>query len=115
MNNTKIKSLSMKFARNVCFGSIDNAALKCPVCGEIGLHQGEVRVFQRDTEDGPGTLAVINNGVVGSERLESDQIADRRDSLLISFWCENDCPTFVLSISQQKGLTFAHWVAAEDL
>ena len=92
-------------------GWVLGGVLLCPVCGGNNLHQGEVRIYHRDKEDGPGTLTVADTGKVSTERLEDKDIPGRRDSLSIGFWCESMCRLVSLHISQHKGSTYMQWVA----
>lgn len=91
---------------------IEGGVLLCPVCGGNNLHQGKVRVYQRDHEDGPGTLTVVSApDSVSVSRLEDKDSPGRRDTLRIEFGCEDICRPFTLEIQQHKGLTYMMWLA----
>jgi hypothetical protein len=98
--------------------------LCCPCCGdETGLHQFTTTTFMRAREDDQKTTKVTAlNGnrdlsdesliTVQTTILNSDDSlnpSDRRDGLIIKFWCEN-CPTIhELAIYQHKGATLIGW------
>ena len=100
-----------KFARS------DNyLSLKCPQCKEAWLHQTRAHVAFRDDEDGPGTVTECACGVSAARR--SNTLPGRRDSLRITFQCEQCDGDMVLMIMQHKGQTLFYWehpVAAAPL
>ena len=93
---------------NIQFGTYD--VLDCPNCGEGNLHQGRIKIFEREedndlchitTVDDSGTHIEVGPG--------DDNPSKRRHGLLISFWCEC-CPARpTLGISQHKGSTYLQW------
>lgn len=91
------------------WGPVNMVALLCPVCGNYNLHQGAIRAYHRDQEDGPGNLTVVKCGGVSVERVEDKDIPGRRDSMSISFWCEGGCRPCSLHIQQHKGTTYVRW------
>jgi hypothetical protein len=68
----------------------DGDALRCPHCGNQYLHQTRVEVFTRAYEDGPSFGVNIENGN-SNNRIESSNPSDRRQGLLVHFFCEHCC------------------------
>ncbi|MGL5964518.1 MAG: hypothetical protein ACRCZ2_09040 [Fusobacteriaceae bacterium] len=95
---------------------IEDGALQCPRCGEVGgLHHGVVTVQSRDAEDGYGTEVVVEGARVSVERTDAEHYGTRRDALRVGFWCEH-CdadgdagPCVDLVLRQHKGLTLVAW------
>lgn len=93
------------------------AMLKCPSCGGTNLHQGHVKVYSRDAEDGPGTVVTVDGLIAHTARVSARDIPGRRESLQISFFCEEcdgdpsrwDKWSMVLEIRQHKGATYLSW------
>lgn len=93
--------------------SIDaDAQLLCPKCKQPGgMHHENIKVFQRDSEDGPATAVdiVTEGGAVGISvpRVvvsRKDNPPGRRGSVFIHFRCECGA-TSELRIVQHKGAT----------
>lgn len=90
--------------------------LRC-TCGEsTGLHQDQVTVFNRDGEDSDSGLCVH---VDGQDCQQSGGMngnpSDRRDGLLIGFWCEYCGQRSTMDIHQHKGTTVVRWKSVEPI
>jgi hypothetical protein len=98
----------------------EDGRLICPNCGMFNLHQGQVIVEDRESEDGTATRTVCNGKRVRTESGVTN-VAGRRDNIYITFYCE-DCSTqekngqelpdkeFTLMIQQHKGPTYLKWI-----
>jgi len=102
----------------------DQNHLACPICSPyqgIGgcLHHEAVYVFNRTSEDSPtGLLALIEGQSItgnGNGDMETMNPSERRNGLLIEFWCEicgyglEDHHPLYLAIVQHKGQTEVSW------
>jgi hypothetical protein len=90
--------------------------LTCPRCGEIFLHHGTVRVFNRDQDEEIGLeTTVFRSGSYTHVSSCSDNPSLRRHGLTIDFYCEHcgegDAEHVVaqLCIVQHKGHTGIFW------
>ena len=87
-----------------------SGALRCPQCGEQNLHHGNVEVFNRDREDGPGNCTIVGPRLASVSRDQEGNPSPRRDGMLVHMWCEH-CPAKpTLGILQHKGTTFVTWI-----
>lgn len=99
--------------------------LMCPVCGGRNLHQYRVDAFFRQREDSPSGTHVRTGstgcsaedhvcGAPGGNSTTIDENmagnpSDRRDGMVVSFWCEGGCADPMLAIVQHKGETMIYW------
>jgi hypothetical protein len=92
--------------------------LKCPLCGDIYTHQGNIEVFNRDAEDSKtGTHIVINSitdEIVINKSMERNP-SKRRQGIRLLFSCEGcegstGYQGVALEIAQHKGNTYLKWV-----
>lgn len=84
--------------------------LECPSCGGEYLHHKQVWVYERDAEDGPGTVVLVKGSAdVRVERRPADELPGRRDSLMVQFFCENCDAEPTMMVEQHKGQTLLHW------
>lgn len=96
----------------------DDVLLLCPKCKKSYLHQGTVRIYAREHEDGDGTVIVVSGPRDFHATKATDEelrtVAGRRQALTIEFRCENcnrvEGPAFQLRIKQHKGRTRVSWV-----
>lgn len=92
--------------------------LLCPNCGCNNLHQENIDVYTRESEDGDGQHIHIPGedkwAFCGSPKFVPENHVDtnmgdnpssRRNGLLIHFWCEQCDRRSVMSIAQHKGVT----------
>lgn len=96
-----------------------DAELVCPLCaknnksrismGAFYLHHDFVRVWDRDSEDGDGTMTTVSESKTTIERVEKDVIPGRRDAVDIGFHCENG-HRLTMRIMQHKGCTYISWL-----
>lgn len=99
-----------------------NAILACPKCSNGYLHQGNTTIYQRN-EDEPWTTVIAQDDkevtVTNFPSADTHNPSDRRQGLIIEFWCEMGCcdtdnlKTSIplrLAIYQHKGNTFMQWV-----
>jgi hypothetical protein len=90
------------------------AVLKCPSCDGNDMHQGLVRVFNRDEDADSVDMTIVDDDVSTFHRIPSQgsgNPSSRRHGLTIEFYCEAcDGQTFILGISQHKGWTHLKWV-----
>jgi len=101
----------------------DEFCLRCPRCGDMYTHHGDVRVYWRDREDGTTRVTKIECGHVIAEICPPPNPSARRDAVGIMFTCEgcqgcDDSPfpseEYELVIAQHKGETFLKWRKWED-
>ena len=91
----------------------ERTPLQCPSCGDSFLHHGEVHVYARPQEDGPGHRVVIwENGDV-EKMPAAGGFAGRRNDLRIRFTCETCVAVSWLFIVQHKGHTMLRWETEE--
>jgi hypothetical protein len=89
------------------------AVLFCPACGQDYLHHAGATVYDRG-EDAEQTIKTkVANGLVASHLIPSDKAdnpSDRRDGIVISFWCELcHANPIELRFAQHKGATLVSW------
>ena len=94
---------------------LEENELLCPRCGFNYLHHERVTVFDRP-DDHPTTRVVriddeVNVTVATS--YDCGNPSDRRDGLLIEFWCEECGYNLTLQIAQHKGNTLLSWRVGE--
>ena len=96
----------------------DHGELICPDCGGDNLHQDEVRVYTRRGEDQNGVLVTVDeDGKTSTVAMPAESLRGRRESLLISYWCEcchegiSSAPLLWLELQQDRGCTFATWAS----
>jgi hypothetical protein len=92
---------------------VERGALLCPSCGGNYLHHAGVAVYDR-SEDAKQTIkTMVASGLVASHLIpsgESDNPSDRRDGIVISFWCELcHANPIELRFAQHRGATLASW------
>ena len=99
----------------------DEGRLICPNCESFNLHQGQVIVEERESEDGVATRTVCNGKRVNTETGVKG-VAGRRNNIYITFSCEEcsmeddeygqELPVqdFTLMIQQHKGPTYLKWI-----
>lgn len=96
-------------------GLCDPFVLSCPFCREQNLHQGTVKVFNRD-EDCVSGAVVIEPGKGPVAGLPDENPSPRRQGLIIEFTCEhcnyphNPAKPYALTIYQHKGTTYLSWL-----
>lgn len=84
-------------------------ALFCPICQCDNLHQVEATTFWMDLEDSEtGTFTKTSKGVV-KEVNDVQNPSERRDGMLIRFFCEHCSAEPELAIRQHKGVTYVEW------
>lgn len=99
--------------------SVSSRALACPVCGFDYLHHRAVFVYGSAQEDSADLdFSIVGaNGKVSETGITPRNGADwygRRDSLLVSFWCEGCHCISALQIRQHKGLSLVEWRTEPD-
>jgi len=93
------------------FSNDNPELLCCPFCGDSYLHQGQVEVFNRLSEDAPSVAVTINGAEIPYLGAAGRNLSSRRQRLLIYFECEFCGPLpLSLGIWQHKGGTFVRWV-----
>lgn len=97
---------------SVLFDS-DTSDLKCPGCGELYLHHGAVRVFDRREDSEVVDVTKVVGGLSSTHRVPSTgsgNPSSRRGGITIEFSCEHcEGPGFTLTIAQHKGYTLVGW------
>lgn len=95
--------------------------LECPECGGANLHHGDVHIYNREQEDGPGTLMIAEAKKTTIHHLKSEEfpISTRRGVIRILFACEvchhkEKRLNFYLTITQCKGETSMQWKLIMD-
>ena len=85
-------------------------AFKCPSCGGENLHHDAVDVYFRKHEDAPEGMFIrcADDASIKSISPEGNP-SNRRDGLVITFWCESCDDRPQLAILQHKGTTFHQW------
>ena len=85
-------------------------AFKCPICGGENLHHDAVDVYFRKHEDAPEGMFIrcADDASIKSISPEGNP-SNRRDGLVITFWCESCDDRPQLAILQHKGTTFHQW------
>ena len=111
-----MKKLPVKYQRDESI-PVDTAALECPVCNSLHMHQGAVEVFARKQEDDPSESFVVD-GLTIKHGSGYHNPSGRRNGLYINFECE-ECHLyedshyrgfpFKLAIYQHKGITYSEW------
>lgn len=87
-----------------------NDGLVCPSCAGENLHQVEVSVFWRDSEDSHnGTYVSTSTNRIDKDIDPNRNPSSRRDGLLVKFRCECCTADPELAIYQHKGTTFIEW------
>jgi hypothetical protein len=87
--------------------------LRCPLCEESNLHQGEVIIWNRKGEDDDLGLMVRVDGQkynADDDQFMAGNPSSRRDGMTIEFVCEHCEAAPILAIFQHKGTTFLKWV-----
>lgn len=91
--------------------SLDGEVLLCPHCNGDTLRHGRVVVANRRAENDDGVVTTVSFSGVHSWEASSTDLPGRRDSLALSFRCENEtCPPLALLVMQHKGSTLLRWV-----
>jgi hypothetical protein len=95
-----------------------NKSFKCASCGEDNLHHDAVDVYFRKYEDGvEGGLTVRCAEDATLKVISPDgNPSERRNGLVVSFWCEHCDDKSQLAITQHKGTTYYEWrvLASEE-
>lgn len=95
-----------------------DAALECPNCGGLNLHQVKIEVFDRSEDEyGAHIRTVAGNGRTVTDRDMTMNPSARRDGLRIHFDCESGMSEHakkstcapVLNVYQHKGTTYVRW------
>ena len=84
----------------------DTPQLRCPNCGENYTHHTTTHVFYRAREDAEHGQHVSAGGP--ETRITTDMDgnpSERRDGIVIEFWCEICASLFEMRIAQHKGAT----------
>ena len=106
--------------------TLEHGMLNCPYCQNLNIHQTKVEVFDReeDREDETHTVVeykraerTVPTGLIkfNAENVKKKNPSDRRQGLLITFYCETCDDIPVLAIAQHKGLTYIDWYANDSL
>jgi hypothetical protein len=92
------------------------SALLCPACGDNHLHHILVIAFERDSEDAPTRVIVVqqDSSVRDVGELGKNP-SSRRNGIAIRFWCENCDALAELTLAQHKGATLVGWRATPAL
>jgi hypothetical protein len=93
------------------------SVLRCP-CGAENLHWVRADMFVREQEDGPVSKKTYAHPGAAAMQWRSPSPAPtspRRQSVLLSFACEQCGKVTSLSFAQHKGLTFVRWLLAEEV
>lgn len=96
--------------------AFDGNILRCPVCGEVNLHQDTVEVFNRRQEDGVSTAVLVQKNGAPIVGHPEHNPSEHREGVLIVFWCErchdpefDQHRFFKLAIYQEQGNTLMEW------
>lgn len=92
---------------------VDNAYMTCPNCGGEHLHQDRCEVYWRQSEGGPSDTIISSTAESTKQSGVQDRNpSDKRDGVLIRFWCENCSAHPELAVYQHKGNTIVRWAYA---
>jgi hypothetical protein len=86
----------------------DYLCLKCAGCKGSYTHHDKVEVFNRAEDASTGTHGVVDGENVTKDSDISRNPSDRREGILIHYWCENCEARSVLKVAQHKGITWMH-------
>lgn len=86
-----------------------NNSLKCPSCGGENLHHETVDVYFRKGEDSIDGVFVRCDSTSVKPITGEGNPSNRRDGLVIKFWCETCDDKPQLAIIQHKGTTYGEW------
>ena len=99
--------------------TLEHGMLNCPYCQNLNIHQTKVEVFDReeDREDETYTVVEYKRAETGliNDNVKNKNPSDRRQGLLITFYCETCDDIPVLAIAQHKGITYIDWYANDSL
>jgi hypothetical protein len=82
------------------------------ICGEDYLHHGSVTSYDRAEDAKTVTRTKVEAGMAASNIVPNsdDNPSDRRDGIVIEFWCELcTAHPIELRIAQHKGNTHVSW------
>jgi len=83
---------------------------KCPSCDGDNLHQDAVDIYFRKYEDSAEGMFIRCEDTATLRSISPEgNPSNRRDGLVISFWCEGCDDKPQLAILQHKGTTFFQW------
>ena len=88
--SSKEKSMNLFNLKNVEFTpgyDGDLSQLKCP-CGSDCIHSIESELFNRHEDKDIGIHVVANNAKVTIDNMIEKNLSPRRQSIVITFWCE---------------------------
>jgi len=97
--------------------TLEDNMLSCPYCQDQSIHQTKVEVFDREEDREDETYTVVEykraettvpTGLI-NDSVKNKNPSDRRQGLLITFFCETCDDNPVLAIAQHKGFTYIDW------
>jgi hypothetical protein len=98
-------------------GGYDNT-LCCPICGDVYLHSGSVRIWNRDEDQNPAPLIAFDEatgGVTMDIVSQENNPSPRRHAIEIDFQCEGcGMAQRTLRLVQHKGVTEMTWRVSSD-